>query len=80
MFPEGGVIRRKRGTAGTSLFSGSCNKMAEVFFVEEQVVAVDNGFTALEREALARLQFKLTRGIGSQDIPLMQPERGILYA
>jgi hypothetical protein len=80
MFPEGRVVGRERRPAGAFILPGGRDEDSEVFLVEEQVVTVDQCFPPLERESLARLQFKLASGIGSQNIPLVEPEGSVMDA
>ncbi len=80
MFAKGGIIRRKCGPAGFFPFAGHRHKKSKVFLIEEKIVTIDDGFFALQRKALARLQLQLMGGIGGQDISLMQPEGNIMDA
>src|SRR6266487_3722391 len=74
MFPKCRVIRGERGATGTFILARSRNKDTEIFFVEEQIIAIDKRLAAFQWKPLTWFEFHFTRSVRSKDIPLMQPK------
>jgi hypothetical protein len=78
MFFEGWVIDGEGCADCLSLFSGRGDKRADILFIEEQVIAVNNRLFTPHRQVLTGPQFKLPRRIRGKHISLMQPQGLIL--
>src|SRR5215216_7099953 len=80
MLMEGRVGCRKRSTTGTFIFSCSADKDSEIFFVEEEIIPINECFTPLHGKALTGFKFCFMCNVRGKNISLVKPKGMILYA